>query len=457
MSVFGDVGIAAAERLERSLGPTVGLRGYRKLLDHEDPRVRAAAALAAVRCARAIGDDAAIDAVAQSWRGLKAAHEGMVAVVLSLVEERHDRWAITLAEAEAARRDDGRGHYLLARVHHAAGRASEALLAFDDAAREGDDPRLATTAVVYRLAHGEQRAGAAAALARAANASAGSRSQRAWLAEAWLAAPSQFVRAKGLSLLEELVRVHDEVGRWAMARVVRHADTAGPRLTWVEADRIAAALSHHPDEVARERAEAALSALRRLSSESTGEQARRSLIQSWPDGDSYLELVEALQCGLDVYPETMNLGPGHPLHLATQALSTIAALRRGDGRAASRHLRAFDGMDSGWLPAPVWTAWQWAMTEGDAELRAAALRQLRQALSTAAAPPPRGYLSLVPALRRAGDPAEVLEVVRRAAARGETDARAHLVRELTSLGWRAHAEGEPRRAATWLREAKLLT
>jgi len=457
VSVFGDVGIAAAERLERSLGPTVGLRAYRKLFSADDARVRASAALAAVRCARAIADDAAIHDAARCWEKLRGSHPGMVEVVVSLVAERRDRWATTLAEAEVRRRRDGRGHYLLARVHLAFVRMEEALVAFDEAAKTGE-PRLVATAATMRLRHGQLGTAQAVAIAREVELEAASRPQRAWVAHALLASPSRFIRAKGLSILGDLAGTPDELGRWAIRRAARHADTAGARLTWVEADRVAVAIARHPDEASRASAEAALGALRSVSEEGEVEaDVHRSLLRSWPDGERYLELVEALQKGLEVHPEALELDPPHPLYLATRALSVVAALQRAALEVAAVHLRALGEAEKrGRLPAPLWTAWLWGAAHQDVSLRALALEQLRGALARRTSPPPRGYLSLEPALRRGGDPAEILDVLRRATSRGEPGAREALVAELISRGWGAHAKGARHRAAAWLREAKLL-
>lgn len=457
MSVFGDVGIAAAARLERSLGPTVGLRAYRKLFSDDDASVRAAAVLAAVRCARVLGDAAAIAASAQCWRTLRGDHRGMSDVVRALVVEGRQDWATDLAEAEAHRRRDGRGHYLVARVHLAFGRTSDALDAFDRAARLGD-ARLKATAAIMRLRHGQLGDAQAVALARTVDLEASTRPQRAWVADALLHAPSPFIRAKGLSILGDLAEVPDALGRWAIERAARHADGAGARLTWVEADRIAVAVGRHPDEDARSAAGAALEALRRLDPEGTEVDAHRALLQSWPNGDRYVELVDALQQGLEVHPEVLNLEPRHPLHAATLSLSVVAALKRSEPDAAATHLQALgEGEARGRLPAPVWTAWLWAASHRDADLRALALKQLRRALARPTSPPPRGYLSLEPALRRGGDGDEILDILRRATARGEPGACEMLVRELATRGWASHAEGDRHQAAAWLREAKLLS
>lgn len=456
MSVFGDVGIAAAARLERSLGPTIGLRAYRKLFVDDDASVRAAAVLAAVRCARALGDHGAIEASAACWRALNGIHRGMVDVVRSLVAERRDEWATLLAQAEAHRRRDGVGHYLLARVHLSFGRPTDALDAFELAARSGD-AKLVATAAVMRLRYGQLGDAQAVALARGIDLEAITRAQRAWVADALLHAPSPFLRAKGLSVLGDLAETQDALGRWAIGRAARHADGAGARLTWVEADRIAVTVARHPDEDARVAAAAALEALRRLAPEDVEGDAHRSLLQSWPDGDRYVELVEALQQGLEVQPEVLDLAPQHPLHVATRALSVVAALKRSEPAVAATHLRALGEVEvGGRLPAPVWTAWLWAAAHRDASLRALALAQLRQALVRPTSPPPRGYLSLEPALRRGGNGDEILDVLRRATARGEPEAREMLVRELAMRGWASHADGDRHRAVAWLREAKLL-
>jgi len=343
----------------------------------------------------------------------------------------------------------------LARVHLAFVRMEEALVAFDEAAETGE-PRLVAAAAAMRLRHGQLGAAQAAAFAREVDLEAASRPQRAWAAHALLASPSHFIRAKGLSILGDLAGTPDDLGRWAMRRAARHADAAGARLTWVEADRIAVSIALHPDEEARASAEAALGAIRRVSEEGDVE-AERTLLRSWPDGERYLELVEALQKGLEVQPEVLELASSHPLHLATRALSVVAALQRSEPEVAMDHLRGLgDAEKRGRLPAPLWTAWLLGAAHEDASLRALALEQLRGALTRHTSPPPRGYLSLEPALRRGGDAAEILDVLRRAMSRGEPGAREALMRELTSRGWDAHAQGERHRAAAWLREAKLL-
>jgi CheY-like chemotaxis protein len=61
MSVIGTIGLAAAERLERSVGPAVALRSYKALLTDEEHSIVTRATLGAIRCALAIGDALELD------------------------------------------------------------------------------------------------------------------------------------------------------------------------------------------------------------------------------------------------------------------------------------------------------------------------------------------------------------------------------------------------------------
>ncbi len=90
---------ALAERVERSAGPRAGLVVYRPLTTSGDGEVRAKAILAALRCALALGDRAALTALTELW---PTAHRGVWdAQVASLCKEMARLGAPFLSHAEA--------------------------------------------------------------------------------------------------------------------------------------------------------------------------------------------------------------------------------------------------------------------------------------------------------------------------------------------------------------------
>ena len=88
-SSLGRVALRAAERVEQSLGPAMGLRSYRALFVHEDAEVRLAAVRGALRCMFAAGSTEDIDEVAAAWEGCgKGSTAEMAALTMSVPEER---------------------------------------------------------------------------------------------------------------------------------------------------------------------------------------------------------------------------------------------------------------------------------------------------------------------------------------------------------------------------------
>ncbi|MEM1034788.1 MAG: hypothetical protein AAF928_22100 [Myxococcota bacterium] len=470
------VGIAAARRLERALGPAAGLRAYRRLYRARDHQTRADAVREAVRCADLIADDRAIAEAARTWRSLRGPHRGMLAIAVGLAQAGRLEAAITLAEAEAFRRRDGRGDYLLGRLLRLAGRREEMWAAFARATRDSDDPRVATTVAVLRLADGEGPAGIVAedrtfppeapgplvapwalALAREVELSSCSPVQRLAVLRVRLDADNPYVRARALASLAELAAADGAVGRRAMHVAAQHADRMGAALSWVEANRIEAALAHHRDETAAGEARAALAVLR-ATSEHRGDALARAWLRCVAGGEDYLEAAEAVVAGVDTVWPRRTLGASAPdwLKAAFDALAVVSGLQAHRTSEVRERLGAWSeaSLSRGPALAPVWTAWQMAARSRDPAIRGFGRDGLRRALTAGTSAPPRGYRALVGLLTRGRDGRARVLTWRRAALRGEPGAAEGLSGALVAAGWEAYADGNRELAAVRLREGR---
>jgi hypothetical protein len=453
MSLLGSLGLAAAERLERSVSPAVALRSYKALLAADDRSVVLPAALGALRCALALPDPAELEAMCAYWETLVQV-AGWPAIrdqVKSLCAAGRLAEARLLASAEALRTHAPRAHYLRARVLELAGASGEAEQAFrTTAAFHAQAPAIAAAARAWLIERLAARGAVAEELAADIDLSAARPRHRVTLARARLHAPSRFARAAALSVLEELARGADrDVARLAVQAAARHADDLGEALTWVEADRVEAALATWPDPAER------AAAVARLASRRRREVAGDAL---GPLQRDHLDRVRAALQGFSLGPASDN--PDPEVELANLTFPAVAALVRGvpadalDALAvvASR-LRA---RATGATPSAVWTVTLLALASGDGRAAKLGLELLALLLERASERPPRGFSAYAAPARAAGNPDLEVVALRRAAAAGEPDAASLLAAALIRRAWRAAARNLRDEALALFHEARKL-
>lgn len=449
---LGRVALRAAERVESSLGPAMGLRSYRALFVQKDPEVRLAAVRGVLRCMLAVGSFEAIEDVAAAWEACRAGTtEEMAAHCRALLRRGQGQAARRLADAEVARSGSARAWYLAARIRDAIDDEG-AEDAFRKAIAEAT-PEALEVAVSARAALLERALAGGDGEAPTEGLEEGNDDQRLLAAVGMLRSSSKFRRASGLSALAELVG--GPRGREAVVLAAEHADRVGLELSWVEAERLEAVIVRAGwlDSGRAAQALRRLRARRRLA-DAEGEGREEALAAALADetgGARHLDLARAVARGDEVDPDELELAAGVPAP-AAQALVVVDALRRGDERAAARGLAALaDDVTTG--TEGVWTAARLAL--GDARHRTRATALVRRLLDGPGRPA-GGWLPLVAALRAAGQDELAVEVLERACAIGEEGAVDERIAQLVDAGWAAHAEGDRDRAITLLEQAKAL-
>ncbi len=482
MSVIASIGLAAAERLEHSMGPSVALRSYKALLSDDDGKVIIKASLGALRCALALDDPLELEQVAAFWQTLQDAYEPRAIAKLCHELVRARRWqaAMTLAQAEAARTLSPEGWYLLARVTDLAGDSVEALREYQRAIDASERAKRPNTDVVtlarlrqleVKLAGGADGARLAALASQIEPKRSESKeerldpAQKLVVAQARLRASSPYERASALSTLAELAAGgRATISRAAIWLAVCHADELGPALSWVEAERIMSALAHWPDVQQRELALAGLSARRRISSAdaSGAESAMREAFDTLPAAGRYLDLALSMVAGTPIALLELESDANVIVGLAGCGLNTIVALRGGDHAAARRSLStAHQRYEVGnVVPAALWTAVQLALRaalpRAGAVLRGPSVRLAAALLERPSGSPPRGFCSLGEALLALGEEQLGSHALREAALRRESTATDKLVTALAGSGWDALEQGRRGEALALLQEARQL-
>ncbi|HHH29817.1 MAG TPA: hypothetical protein ENK57_15935 [Polyangiaceae bacterium] len=450
---LGRVVLRAAERVEESLGPAMGLRSYRALLVQKDPEVRIAAVRGALRCMSAIGRFDDVDDVVAAWekgRDLAVGPAEMAGHCRRLLHRGQGAVARRLAEAEVVRSGSARAWYLVARVRQAVndeGAADAFRRAIAAAAPEATDVTVSARAALLEqaLAEGEGEA-------PTEGLEEGNDDQRLLAAAAALRSSSKFRRASGASLLAELAT--GPRGREAVAMAAEHADRMGLDLSWVEAERLEAVIVRAGwlESGKAERALRRLRARRRLAASAERETELSAWLAEEQGGARHLDLARAVARGDEVDPDELELAAGVPA-AAAHALVVVDALRRDDAAVAARGLLALiDDVPKAGI-AGAWTAARLALA--DARHRERAARLVRKMLDGSWRPV-RGWLPLVTALRGAGEESLADEVLMRACAMGEEGAVDERVTQLVKQGWAAYERGERDAAISLLEEAKAL-
>src|SRR5262245_11635620 len=129
MGLLGDLGLAAARRARARLGDRAALRVLQPLVHASEPsRARAEAVGVALECAIALGDSAAIEALAAEWRRERDVPPGAIAeLCAACLRAGNATGAARPADAEAARRASAAARALRAGVAAAGGDRSRAV------------------------------------------------------------------------------------------------------------------------------------------------------------------------------------------------------------------------------------------------------------------------------------------------------------------------------------------
>lgn len=482
MSLAADVAVGAAERLERSAGPSAGLAVWRRLASNAaGAELRGRAVLGGLRCAIALPDLNAIRDLGLLWQTVdEGVWDGIFATCKDLKRAGLGMCAVDLAQAEVRRLRTARALYTYARCLDVAGdpRAAAAFRdALERAEKEGNHV-LAHTCRVRRtawLASSPDTLNEAIEEAKKVTVTEASRAERLVLARVLLRSPSRFARTGAIDLLDGLVTASasgglDKLGQRALVLAARHADDLADDLTPLEVDRLVALFSREPiskqvvhvrdavraiDRLARARSkpsdvefEAALADAARVDPElSVLHRRARDILRG-----RFEPAIASASLG---DPPVLGAG-AHPLW--TAMLDAVVALRdRAWPRAANAARWLAEAAERGErMPPPLWTIAQAALGTDDAEVRGVTGRLVAAMMKTTTAPPPRGWLGLAHALA-ACDMTELTTTARRSAALAkEPGASEAMALTLTRSGWHLAESGDRARAIERLREARAI-
>lgn len=474
--IVDDLSIAAAEQLERSVGPFVALPAYKRLLVRmPDAAIAARVALGVIRCAGKLGEDRELESAADYWGTLAGAGDHLETIAgfcKTLVREGRKWPAVKLARAEAERDGRARAYYLLARCLEIAGDGGGALVAFGEAATRADkeqgaaDVALAARAKrVERMIGDQTTAKLALADAQAADPTGAPPQSKLAIGLGRLRSPSRFVRASGLSLLEELAREPTtRLGKLAILFAAEHADMLGDDLTPIEADRIAATIGHVTDEAAKEAALARLRAAQKIAS-TKGEAQKEAIllaVQAAPEIESLVERARAILQGSAATEQKppASLSPdklaSDALRACAYAQDALVALTSSRSRDAAVAIHAAgDLVERGCtLSPPLWIAARRGLESTDRNARDAAIRLGTALLAQAIAPPIHGFSPLARAFEHAGRRDLAFEAIRAAIAAKEPHALELQGGIVQNEGWALALRGERDKAIAALRAAK---
>ncbi len=479
VNLFDKTRLAGAEYAERNGGPWIGLRAFKEFCKPGvDPSFGALAALGALRCATRLGKEREqdIEEIASYWSTLGGGPHfpAIQEFCKTLARLRQKESALRLAQAEVERNETARALYLLARCLELTGDTDAAFIVFGRAVARADQEKgaadVATAARVWRIERllgDRSTAQRAVTEAAAADPTGAPDRDKLVIARGRLLAPSRFVRASGLSLLEELARdPTTSLGRLSIRLAAEHADALGDALTSLEADRVAATLRHVPDEAARDNALARLTAAQSIAS-SRGDTQAEAIARAGELSPEIFPLVCRARAALTgggqgeyaLHPSASAEGPASPsIRVASLGLSAFVALAKGRAREGAEALaEAAELLASGAAAAvapPVWTAALVALEGTDPLARAAGVRVCEALLGASCAPPPRGFSALAVALSRAGRSDLAARAARDAVAGREPEARVLLGSILRDEGWAHAARGQRELSIAALHEAK---
>jgi hypothetical protein len=486
MSLTADVAVGAAERVEKSAGPSAGLAVWKRLaFNAGGPEIRGRAILGGLRCAGAVRDLTSIRDLTQLWQTVDVVDETVWDAVFAMCR---DMWraklgvcATELAGAEVHRKRTARALYMLARCFDVAG-DPKAAAAFGDALAEAEKEGAAqlVRACLIRhvawLARSAETAGEALEAAKRVSTKDATPAERLVLARILLRSPSRFGRASAIGLLDEIVtstpsagegaaalhaRVARALSNKAIVLAARHADDMADDLTPLEVDRLVALLSREQIVKETTRARDAVRAIDKLAraKEKKSDEALEAALADASHVDPEIAALHArardiLRGRYETYESTG--GPNYPEW--TALLDAVVAMRDSAWPRTAHALRRLaESAERGQrLPPHVWTVAQAALAVDDAEVRGVAGRLVASMSKTTTAAPPRGWLGLSQALAACGMDDLATSARRHAAHAKESGAAEALCIALTRSGWQAAQAGERKVAIAKLREARTL-
>ncbi len=471
--------VAAAEKVERSVGPFIAVEGFKRLMLKRDMHgpLRARAALGALRGAVKLGNEKDVETIAEQYTLIVGGGDHLAAIVAlckSLVSDGRRSLAVLLARAEAEREPRARAFYLLGRCLEIIGDSKRAFEAFGHAAsladKEGNASDVALAARAKRVERmlGDQTSASLAFTDAAAVDPAGAPpEQKLVIALGRMRSPSKFTRASGLSLLEELARdPTTSIGRHAIRMAAEHADTLGDALTAVEADRIGASIRHVPDEAARN---AALTRLLWLVKIATAKgEARVDAISAAadvaPEIVPLLRRIRAFLSGADQGAQASHAASAPDvattpsLRIASLGLDAVAALKANRVQQAAETLqevaKQFRAGTIVAVPNSLWIAARMALDTSHPTMREAGVLLAEGLLALTIVAPPMGFSGLAKGLDHAGRRDLALRACNAAVTAREDGASELHAGLLRAEGWALAARGQREAAIIVLREAR---
>ena len=477
MTLAADVAVAAAERLERTAGPSAGLKVWRRLASNAaSDELRGRAILGGMRCAIAVRDLGAIRDLSLLWQTVESAHgavwEALFSTCKDMARAGLGVCATDLACSEIKRARTVRGLYAYARCLDVAG-DPKATAAFADALAAAETEGATRYVRVCRIRHAAwlsrspETLTAAIEEAKRVDVAEASPAERLVVARILLRAPSRFARASAIGLLDDLVSAAGASGgamtlaRRALVLAARHADDMNDDLTPLEVDRLVALLSREPFTKELVRARTVVRAIDRLARarEKKSDVEMEGALADAAHVDPELEILHRRArdiLGGRFEPHEASQTSSHPQW--TALLDVVVAIRdEAWPRAASALRRLAELAERGQrLPPHVWTTAQAALGTSNDEVRAVAGRLVAAMMKSTTSSPPRGWLGLAHALAAVGMDELSTTARRSAAVANEPGAKEALSVTLARSGWQLALAGERSRAIERLREAKAL-
>ena len=500
MSLASDVAVGAAERLERSAGPSPGLKVWRRLAANAaSAELRGRAILGGLRCAIAMRDLGAIRDLALLWRTVETVDSALWDGVFVTCK---DMWrsglgvcATDLAWSEVKRAPTTRALYAYARCLDVAD-DPKAAAAFADALASAEQEGATRYVHVCRLRHAAWLARSAGTLraaieeAKRVEVADATPAERLLLARVLLRSPSRFARASAITMLDDVVMAAAAnantnkggaadasamaLARRALGLAARHADDMNDELTPLEVDRLTALFSREPFGKPLARVRHVVLAIDRLAraNEKKSDTEMEVALADAARVDPELAILhrrarDILGGRFEAYqPHDVSTTSITSATSATSAhpqwtalLDAVVAMRdEAWPRAAHALRRLAELAERGQrVPPHVWSTAQAALGSGDAEVRAVAARLVAAMMKTTTAAPPRGWLALAQVLAVAGMDHLATTARRAAAAAKEPGAADALALTLTRSGWQHALAGDRSQALERLREAKALS
>ena len=494
MSLASDVAVGAAERLERSAGPSPGLKVWRRLAANAaSAELRGRAILGGLRCAIAMRDLGAIRDLALLWRTVETVDSALWDGVFVTCK---DMWrsglgvcATDLAWSEVKRAPTTRALYAYARCLDVAD-DPKAAAAFADALASAEQEGATRYVHVCRLRHAAWLARSAGTLraaieeAKRVKVADATPAERLLLARVLLRSPSRFARASAITMLDDVVMAAAAnantnkggaadasamaLARRALGLAARHADDMNDELTPLEVDRLTALFSREPFGKSLARVRDVVRAIDRLAraNEKKSDTEMEVALADAARVDPELAILhrrarDILGGRFEAYqPHDVSITSTTSAHPQWTALLDAVVAMRDEAwpRAAHALRRLAELAERGQrVPPQVWSTAQAALGSGDAEVRAVAARLVAAMMKTTTAAPPRGWLALAQVLAVAGMDHLATTARRAAAAAKEPGAADALALTLTRSGWQHALAGDRSQALERLREAKALS